>query len=255
MLTPGLVSVTFRLLTKENICDRMEKCGLTAIEWGGDVHVPSDSPQDIADACSLSSAHGIRTVAYGSYWRAEEGSLDRFRQDVGCARALGAKTIRVWAGAKGSGDCTPQERSTVVKSLQDACAIAQNSGLTVSLECHGGTLTDDCDSSLRLVDEVAHDSLRLYWQPNQYRDFAYNVNTLRRTLPYVTNVHVFSWEGAKRYPLATHETMWRQYIDVLASSGTVGQQAHNLLLEFMPGDQPEQLCIDSAVLRGWIEEK
>lgn len=254
MLTPGLVSVTFRPLSKEEICERMETCGLTVIEWGGDVHVPSDSPQDMADACSLSAAHGIRTVAYGSYWRAgalSEASHEKFRQELGCARALGAKTIRVWAGTKGSGDCSADERQAVVATLQDACRGAANSGLTVSLECHGGTLTDDCDSALRLVDEVAMDALRLYWQPNQYRDHRYNVDTLRCTLPYVSNVHVFSWEGAAHYPLVTHTDRWREYIEILSGSG----RDHNLLLEFMHNDSPAQLPIDSAVLRNWVEGK
>lgn len=254
MLTPGLVSVTFRPLSKEEICDWMEKSKLTVIEWGGDIHVPSDSPQDIADACSLSAAHGIRTVAYGSYWRAgdlSKASSEKLQQEIGCARALGAKTIRVWAGTKGSGDCSTEERQAVVSTLQDACKVAVEHGLTVSLECHGGTLTDDCDSAMQLVDEVAMDALRLYWQPNQYRDHAYNVEALRRTLPYVSNVHVFSWEGAAHYPLATHADRWRTYIDILAGSG----RDHNLLLEFMHNDRPEQLPIDSAVLRGWIEGK
>jgi len=136
----------------------------------------------------------------------------------------------------------------VVRELQDACDAAKDSGLTVSLECHNWTLTDDCDSSLRLLEEVARDNLRLYWQPNQFRDNAYNLETLKRELPYISNVHVFSWEGKDHYPLERHETLWRQYIDVLASSG----KDHNLLLEFMHNDQPEQLKIDSAVLHGWL---
>ena len=110
-------------------------------------------------------------------------------------------------------------------------------------------MTDDCDSSLRLLEEVARDNLRLYWQPNQFRDNAYNLETLRRELPYISNVHVFSWEGKDHYPLERHETLWRQYIDMLASSG----KDHNLLLEFMHNDQPEQLKTDSAVLRGWLQ--
>ena len=113
MLTAGLVSVTFRKLTKAEIGVLMEECGLTAIEWGGDVHVPSGSPQDIADACSISAAHGIRTVAYGSYykpWVGSEQTRAAIRQDIGCTRALGAKTIRIWAGQKSSADITARFR-------------------------------------------------------------------------------------------------------------------------------------------------
>ena len=251
MLTAGLVSVTFRKLTKTEIGDLMHDCGLTVVEWGGDVHVPSGSPQDIADACTICAARGIRTVAYGSYykpWTESAESRAAIRQDIGCTRALGAATIRVWAGRKGSGDITADERASVVRELQDACDAAKNAGLTVSLECHNGTLTDDCDSTLRLLEETARDNLKLYWQPNQFRDNAYNLETLKRELPYITNVHVFSWEGSNHFPLAAHETLWRQYIDVLRTSG----RDHNLLLEFMYNDEPEQLKVDAAVLQSWL---
>ena len=40
MLTGGLVSITFRDLEANEIIDLVKKSGLTAIEWGGDVHVP-----------------------------------------------------------------------------------------------------------------------------------------------------------------------------------------------------------------------
>ncbi|MBR4960646.1 MAG: TIM barrel protein [Clostridia bacterium] len=251
MLTAGLVSVTFRNLTKPEICALMEACGLTAIEWGGDIHVPSGSPQDIADACELSARHGICTVAYGSYykpWTESEESRAAIRRDIGCARALGASTIRVWAGQKGSADITAAERADVVKELQDACDAAKNSGLTVSLECHNGTLTDDWVSALQLLEETDRENLKLYWQPNQFRDTAYNLEALRRELPYITNVHVFSWEGKDHFPLEKHEGIWRQYLDILATSG----RDHNLLLEFMYNNEPDQLHVDAAVLKRWL---
>lgn len=251
MMIPGLVSITFRSLTKEQICVLMEECGLTAVEWGGDVHVPSGSPQDIADACELSARHGIHTVAYGSYfkpWEESEASRAAIRADIGCARALGASTIRVWAGQKGSADITAAERANVVRELQDACDAAKNSGLTVSLECHNWTLTDDWASSLRLLEEVNRDNLKLYWQPNQFRNTEYNLEALRRQLPYITNVHVFSWEGKDHFPLEKHESIWRQYLDILSASG----RDHNLLLEFMYNNEPEQLRTDAAVLKRWL---
>jgi len=49
MLIPGLVSVTFRQLTVPEIGELATECGLQAVEWGGDVHVP---PGDFAAAHS-----------------------------------------------------------------------------------------------------------------------------------------------------------------------------------------------------------
>ena len=43
MLNTGLVSVTFRDKTPEEIISAVKQCGLEGIEWGGDVHVlPGD---------------------------------------------------------------------------------------------------------------------------------------------------------------------------------------------------------------------
>ena len=110
------------------------------------------------------------------------------------------------------------------------------------------TLTDDWASALRLLEEVDRDNLKLYWQPNQFRDTEYNLEALRRELPYITNVHVFSWEGKDHFPLEKHESIWRQYLDILGTSG----RDHNLLLEFMYNNEPEQLRTDAAVLKRWL---
>ncbi len=256
MLTAGLVSVTFRKLTKEEIARRMAEVGLTLVEWGGDIHVPPAEPQAMADACDVTAKYGLRTAAYGSYYRlwydsepAGAEDMPTFRQVLGCARALGAPTVRLWAGSKGSGDASAADRTFVADRLRQACALAKESGVTVSLECHGGTLTDHWESALALAEAVDHPSLRLYWQPNQHRDTAYNLESLGRTLALVSNVHVFSWEGAKTFPLADHEHIWRQYIEILAASG----QDHGMFLEFMHNGLPEQLAIDGAVLLDWLK--
>jgi hypothetical protein len=46
-LIPGLVSITFRALPPADIIRLTAECGLQAIEWGADVHVP---PGDLAGA-------------------------------------------------------------------------------------------------------------------------------------------------------------------------------------------------------------
>ncbi len=43
MIKSGLVSITFRQLTCEQIVDLVSKAKLDAIEWGGDIHVPHDN--------------------------------------------------------------------------------------------------------------------------------------------------------------------------------------------------------------------
>ena len=47
----GLTSVTFRGLSADSVIDYCKRCGLCAVEWGSDVHVP---PGNIAVAKTVS---------------------------------------------------------------------------------------------------------------------------------------------------------------------------------------------------------
>ena len=251
MFTPGLVSVTFRSLGRREITEWMRKCGLIAVEWGGDVHVPANDPAAIADAVTVSRENGIEIVSYGSYYRAgvtTEETTAAFLDELAATVALDAPNIRIWAGNKGSAVVTKEERKAFTDDIRHICRIAARENKTVSLEFHNGTLTDACDSALCLVDEVATENLRLYWQPNQFRDDAYNLSTLRRVLPFVSNVHVFAWKGSEKFSLADHEKIWRQYLDILRAD----DRDRNLLLEFVCDDTTDQLLHDAETLRSWL---
>lgn len=249
MLTAGLVSVTFRQLTRAQIADTMKQSGLCAIEWGADIHVP---PADIAaadDGVRVCSENGIRTVSYGSYYRCSDNE-DEMNAVIGSAVRLGTGHIRVWAGTKGSADTDSENRAATVCNLALFCRKSAEHGLTVSPEFHGGTLTDHYNSAVRLVEEVGEKNLSLYWQPNQFRDDDYNRAALRAVLPYLSNVHVFTWDSKAWYPLADGERMWREYIDIIASSG----RDHNLLMEFVVGHSTDQFARDAETLLGWLNQ-
>ena len=122
--------------------------------------------------------------------------------------------------------------------------------MTGSTEFHGGTLTDHYESCVRLIDEVAMNNFCTYWQPNQFRDEEYNIAALNAVLPYLTNVHVFTWEGHSKYPLADGEAKWRRYIDILREHGG----DHHMLLEFVCDDTVEQFYRDAETLKSWIRK-
>ena len=68
-LVPGLVSVSFRQLPAEEIVRLCAECGLEAVEWGGDIHVPHGDCATAEKVSGLTEAAGLRTAAYGSYYR------------------------------------------------------------------------------------------------------------------------------------------------------------------------------------------
>lgn len=254
MLIPGLVSVTFRNLDIDGIAGLMVKSELPAIEWGGDVHIPesddsinSEIFNDILLNVSKFSENGKFYIAsYGSYYRCEDYN---FIQTTGIAHSIDAMNIRVWAGQRSSENADELYRKLVAQNIRNMCDIVKPYGMTVSTEFHGGTLTDDYESALRLINDVECDNFCTYWQPNQFRDFEYNKAALKAVLPYLSNVHVFTWRGYDKFPLADGEREWRSYIELIRSYGGT----HHMLLEFVCDNTVDQFYRDAETLKSWLE--
>ena len=63
------------------------------------------------------------------------------------------------------------------------------------------------------------------------------------------HVHVFHWpRRGERAPLADGADRWLAYLDVLRQA----RCERPLLLEFVRGDDPDQLRADARTLREWI---
>lgn len=118
MFLPGLVSVTFRNLDVSEIAKAAAEAGLSAIEWGGDVHVPPSDAAKAEEAARITAEAGLRTASYGSYYRCD-GTEEDIAREVNAAVLLGAPNLRVWAGTKGSADASADERSSVIENLRD----------------------------------------------------------------------------------------------------------------------------------------
>ena len=73
MIVPGLVSVTFRQKSIREICEICCGARLSAVEWGGDIHVPPQNAAAAREARELSREFGLEICSYGSYWRAGDG--------------------------------------------------------------------------------------------------------------------------------------------------------------------------------------
>jgi 3-dehydroshikimate dehydratase len=160
---------------------------------------------------------------------------------VRTASALGAPTIRVWAGRRGSADADNEYWDAVVEDASRLLALAADSGMSVSFEYHRDTLTDTRASTARLLDRLP--AARTLWQPRPERDPAENLGDLRAVLPRLTNIHVFTWTPTgQRLPLAEGREDWLAYL--LQARGD-----RYALLEFVAHDDPERLIADAATLR------
>lgn len=253
MLHSGLVSVTFRKLSPAQIVALVRKAGLRGIEWGGDIHVPHGDIGRAREVRALTEEAGLRVAAYGSYYRAGWSEMNGlpFKHVLDSAVELGAPTIRVWPGAKGSADVDKAERRAVTDDLRRIAALAGQAGLTVSTEFHGGTLTDTNASASQLLAEADHPDLFTCWQPHNGEATAECVAGLRELLPRVSNVHVFHWwpTAAERHPLADGAARWAQFLRELKPLS--GERF--AMLEFVQGDAEEAFLRDAATLSAWLE--
>ena len=249
MLIPGLVSITFRSLGPEEIIRLAVQAGVQSIEWGGDVHAPAGEINRAREIGRWTREAGLMVSAYGSYYRLGDGGKDAapFERVLASAAALAAPTIRVWAGGKGSVDCSSQERRAIIDDALRVADIARRAGITVSLEYHSGTLTDTRASVRSLLDELVHPNIEFLWQPSNGEPVEACADRLIDVLPRLRNVHVFHWwpTARERHPLVEGAARWRAYVDIVREIG----RSVDFLLEFVANDSPTQFLADAATLR------
>ncbi len=254
MLTPGLVSVTFRKLSPEQIIDLVKRAGLRSIEWGGDVHVPHGDTDRARDVAEKTAAAGLEVAAYGSYYRLGQTGDDApdFARVLATAAALGAPLIRVWPGVRGSAETPDGERQRVESDALRVAQLASEAGIGIAYEYHGGTLTDTNESAQQLLERTDHPAISTIWQPPNGQPFESCLDGLKALLPRLSNVHAFHWwpTPANRHPLEVGADRWKPYLDTVRQAG--GDR--HVLIEFVKDDAPEQLLADAATLRNWLEE-
>lgn len=237
----GLVSVSFRPLTPEQVVIAAKNAGLSWIEWGSDVHAPCTDEERLTQIVTLQLTHGIRCSSYGTYFRLGVDPVEQLAAYIRAAKKLGTDILRLWCGTKAAPDCTPQERDALFADCIAAAKMAEEAGVTLCMECHMGSYTETKEGALELMRHVNSPAFRMYWQPNQHRTVEENLEYLRLLKPYTLHLHVFNWAGRERFPLAQAVSTWQRYLEELGGD-------HTLLLEFMPDDRVESLPAEAAAL-------
>lgn len=244
----GIVSISFRKYSKEELTGYAKDAGLDSIEWGGDVHVPHGDINEAKKAVEITHGCGLEIAEYGSYYIIGQSEEELFEKVLNSADTLGAQIIRVWPGMNKSSDTfTSEEYDKYVLDAKRICALAEKRGVTVALECHPNSLTDEYHTSLKFLSDVDCDNLKMMWQPNQHRPLEYNLDSIKALYDYIVAVHVFSWERKNRLPLAAKENDWKEYINLFS------KKELNYMLEFMHDDNIETLKETASVLKSWLK--
>lgn len=251
MFENGLVSVSFRGLSPEEIIEHTARAGLSCIEWGSDVHLPPADIERARKVAEQTSAAGLRVSSYGAYFRIGVTPVEQFADLLAAASAIGAPLVRVWAYDRCLAECGGELWDHLVESARMIADMAAKKGIKVCLECHNHTLTEDYHTALRFLQAVGHPALRMYWQPNEHRDHAYNLEAAKALAPYTECIHVFHWDARGHYPLADGMREWEAYLSVFRE--LLPDKPLPLLLEFMPDNRVESLPTEAETLKKLIE--
>lgn len=244
----GLVSVTFRQKTTEEVNELVQRAKLDGIEWGSDVHVPVGDLENAKSVGSQTRAANLDVVAYGSYYRAGVENEFPFSEVLETAVALGAPVIRVWAGDKGTERVTEADWQTVADDINRIGDLANEKNIQIHLEYHAATLTDSADNTMKVLNAVNHPNVFTYWQPSVGRFHDERLNSIKQVAPRLANVHVFNWDFVFRLPLAEAQKHWQDYVDTINSIQSEYTNDRYFMLEFVRDDQESQFEADAETL-------
>ena len=246
MFIPGLCAISFRKHNIEDIAASAARSGLSFIEWGSDVSVPSGKTDIAESARALSDSLTLRSPSYGSYFKLGIHKTDELLPILENAKILGSSTVRIWGY---NALVTPEDPVTwkmLVDAARAVANIASAYGITLALECHNNTLTEHYENALRFLSDVDMSALRMYWQPNHLCSYEYNLDSIKALSPYVDVIHAFNWDKAGKYPLADAKDVWRAYLT--AFSNEAKSRDIPVLLEFMPDGNIASLPHEASAL-------
>ncbi len=251
MFKSGVVSVSFRPNSVEEIINAAKNAKLSLIEWGSDVHSPAGDVALAGKIKSDSEAADIKTLTYGSYFRVGVTSNEEFPKYLESAKALGSSVIRIWA-YRSVKATEGEEWEKVVADAKEICKMAEPYGIKVCLECHNGSITEDFNTALAFLKDVNHELFGMYWQPNQLKSLEYNIEAAKALAPYVSCLHVFHFINNEKAPLSEGVSDWRQYLEIIKNGSNLKEIP--ALLEFMPDDKIETLSREAETLNSLLSE-
>ena len=251
MLIPGTTSVTFRKMTPSEIIEITKRCGLKAIEWGGDIHVPHGDVRKAEEVYKMTEDAGLQVSSYGSYYEAgcDDPELP-FEKVLVSASALKAPVIRIWAGNLASGICDAVYRKKVTDDSRRVIKMAADAGISVAFEYHENTLTDTVGSADRLMKDLQAVSGKLYWQIPMDIDPEDCLPGLTAAMPYLTNIHMFYYQNGEQTLLCDGLNLWKKILGKVKKDG----KDHFCLLEFVKDETQNSFEADAETLRQLCDE-
>lgn len=202
------------------------RVGATGIEvWGQAPHIPDAT--DLGHVARIREAmqvEGLEAPQFGSYARAAtDGFVEMLTRDLEVTVGLCAPACRIWPGIADSEDTSAECWARVTADLREACRLAADMGLLITLERHGGTVTNTLWGCRRIIDEVDDPALWINYQVGTSIGEETIAEEIRSLAPYILNVHATNHtdvDGQRVWKrLAEGDVNWASVVSELQANG------------------------------------
>lgn len=247
MIKTGLVSVTFRKLSPEEVIELVAKAGLDGIEWGGDIHVPHGDIVKARDIAEKTKDAGLCVASYGSYYAlgCEKDKNLPFEKVLESAVALEAPVIRIWAGRMASANADEAYWDMAISESRRIADMSMKQGIKIAYEYHPNTLTDTSESTFKLLNEVDHSNIYSYWQRPFELTKEECIKSIDKISPWLNNIHTYYYEDRVRKPLADGINEWEEFIKTIKKI----EGDRYCMIEFVVDNEPKQFLEDAKALK------
>jgi sugar phosphate isomerase/epimerase len=199
----------------------------------------------IDEIARLSRKHGLEVAQLCPYFNWAEGpeaieaTRELARAYIDHARKAGCRHVRAFTGGGvGPDTATPEQWQAVIAGLREGCDWAAPHGIRIVLECHGGSLMEDSPSTLRLLDGVARESLRVNLQLPLGNGREPVDDTLSALGRYCVHMHIHNYTAIPGGKMTDLETGCLDYAAILGRLIEMGFDGW-VSLEH-PGSYPDQ---------------
>ena len=236
----ALCTIAFSELPLEEVLDIAAEARFDGVEiWGRAPHIPDEyDPEYVKAIPRMAKERGLEIISFGSYvFPLMEDRKEHWDIAFRIAQDLETKLMRVWARGGPSKDTTDEQKAGIISVLREMSREAEQRGIILATEMHGGNFTDTPDTTLELLKAVDHPYLKTYYQPIFAPDWGDPCEAARKVGQYVVNVHA---QNAKRTDdgeisgggIADGMVDYEKVVEVLKSYGFDGC----LEVEFVQGE-------------------
>ncbi|GAA3924175.1 sugar phosphate isomerase/epimerase [Litoribacillus peritrichatus] len=167
--------------------------------WG--VHAKNLAEQPSYNKEWLAS-YGLHTSMISDYLPlqgSEQEAFNKVQQLCMLAKHWGAKKLRTFAGGQGSDEVTREERADMTARLRNICHWVEQHGITLIIEIHPKTLADNIESTLQLIDEVSHPSLKINFDVlHVWESGANTIDAFETLKPFIQHFHLKNIQSAEQ---------------------------------------------------------